>query len=120
MSTVLSYSFSGPSTSVGFGEERPPFLNGNTFSSGPAIISGKFPSCCDLPQDYDPPPSYTRKLHQTRVYTPIFRPTPRFFTPLCVSSNTLDHLREEALCAFPQPVECPLSKDTDSKKLEEV
>lgn len=120
ISFLIPTSLSGTSSSVELGEERPPFLGPNTVPTGPAaIFSGKFPSCCDLPLEYDPSPLYTRQAHETRVYPPIFRPTPRFFTPLCVSSNNFDYIRGEPLCAFPQSVECPLIKETDAGKLDE-
>ena len=120
ISFLISTSLSGSSSSVELGEERPPFLDPNTVPTGPAaIFSGKFPSCCDLPLEYDPSSLYTRQIHETRVYPPIFRPTPRFFTPLCISSNNFDHIRGEPLCAFPQSVECPLIKETDARKLDE-
>ena len=84
-------------------EERPPFVNTSMALPGPA-----FPSVYDLSPDYDA----SMQMAQGRVYPPIFRPTPRFFTPLCVSSNTVfDPVSGESFAYQRQSV--PLLKETE-------
>ena len=88
-------------------EERSSFVNMNTSmaSTGPT-----FSSLYDLAQDYDP----LMQMPQGRFYNypPIFGPTPRFFTPLCVSSNTVfDPVSGETFAYQRQCV--PLLKETD-------
>lgn len=88
-------------------EESPSFVNMNTSmaSTGPT-----FSSLHDLTQDYE----LSMQMPQGRVYNypPIFGPTPRFFTPLCVSSNTVfDPVSGETFAYQRQFV--PSIKDTE-------
>lgn len=90
-------------------EERSSFVNMNTSiaSTGPT-----FSSLYDLAQDYDP----SMQTPQGRFYNypPIFGPTPRFFTPLCVSSNTVfDPVSGETFAYQRQFV--PLLKETEEQ-----
>lgn len=96
-------------------EERPVFFNTSISPTRP-IFQGHF----DIPRDQTASPFYTtpsrcldvtdcecdtKQMSQNILYRPMFLPTPRFFTPRCVSSNMVYDSARSGFESLPFPTQ---------------